>query len=199
MSLKDYSDLFDALSNERRRELFEFVLTFNFSSKNDLAIKFNMKRASLNHHLDSLAKAGLIHEVSLILDGRRHNFIIPAVNLFPDQLLQKRKDTQTLLEQLRIWTDRNLTLNNWKILRESLNNLDISEELVNSIEYRLFPLVGTRVSTETNYCFICKTNKAKVSCFACKNLMCKVHCYKIDRDELGTISLCPNCVNKFFG
>ena len=199
MSLNDYSHLFEALSSERRRELFEFVSTFNFVSKNDLAIKFNMKRASLNHHLDSMMKAGLIHEVSLILDGRNHTFIIPGVKIFPERLRKDQKDTQTLLKQLRIWSGRNMTLSNWNILRESLNNLDIPEDVVNSVELRLFPLIGTRASTEANYCFVCQTNKAQMACFACKNLICKVHSYNIDREELGTISLCPNCVNKFFG
>ncbi|MFX1283958.1 MAG: hypothetical protein ACFFB5_09900 [Promethearchaeota archaeon] len=199
MSLDNYFHLFEALSSERRRELFEFISKYNFVSKNDLAIKFNMKRASLNHHLDSLIKAGLINEVSLILDGRNHTFIIPMANIFPERIKEDKEDTQTLLKQLRIWTNRNLTLDTWNILRESLNNLDISEELLNSVEFRLFPLIGTRISTETNYCFICRANKAQMACFACKNLICKVHSYNIDREELGTISLCPNCVKKFFG
>ncbi|MFX0206286.1 MAG: hypothetical protein ACFFDT_09880, partial [Candidatus Hodarchaeota archaeon] len=68
-----------------------------------------------------------------------------------------------------------------------------------SIEFRLFPLIGTRTSIETNFCFVCRSNRAQQACFACKNLMCNVHSYKIDREELGTINLCPNCVKKFFG
>ncbi len=199
MTFNDYSHLFEALSSERRRELFDFISKYYFVSKNDLAIKFNMKRATLNHHLDSLTRAGLIHEVSLILDGRNHTFIIPAVKIFPERLIEDQKDTQTLLKQLRIWTNQNLNLNNWNILRESLNNLDIPEDILNSVEFRLFPLIGTRVSIETNYCFICRANKAQMACFACKNLICKVHSYDIDREELGTVNLCPNCVNKFFG
>jgi hypothetical protein len=158
-----------------------------------------MKRASLNHHLESLTKAGLIHELSLILDGRNHTFIIPAAKIHPEQLTEDHKDTQTLVKQLRIWTDRNLTVNNWNLLRESLNSLNISEDLVNSVEIRLFPLIGTRVSTETSFCFICRTQTAEMSCFACNNLICKVHGFQIDREDLGTITLCPNCVNKFFG
>ena len=158
-----------------------------------------MKRASLNHHLSSMIKAGLIHEVLLSLDGRKHTFIIPIVKIFPERLIEDQKDSQKLLDQLRIWTDQNITLSNWNTLRKSLNNLDIQEELVISIESRLFPLIGTRASTETNYCFVCRTNKAQQVCFACKNLVCNVHSYKIDREELGSINLCPNCVNKFFG
>ncbi|UCE14098.1 MAG: hypothetical protein JSV04_02705 [Candidatus Heimdallarchaeota archaeon] len=168
-------------------------------SKNDLAIKFNMKRASLNHHLTSMITAGLIHEVSLSLDGRKHTFIIPVVKIFPERLVEDQKDNQKLVDQLRIWTDRNVTLDNWNLLRKSLDNLDILEELVNSIEFRLFPLIGTRSSIEANYCFVCRTSKAQQVCYACKNLVCNVHSYKIDREELGSINLCPNCVNKFFG
>lgn len=199
MTLRDFSPLFEALSSERRTELFEFISKHNFVSKNDLVIKFNMKRASLNHHLTSMIKAGLIHELSLLLDGRKHAFLIPAVKIFPERLVEDQKETRELIKQLRIWTDRNLSLNNWSILRESLSNLEIPEDLVTSVELRLFPSIGTRASIDTNYCFVCHTNKAQQACYSCKNLVCKVHTYKIDRDELGTISLCPNCVNKFFG
>ncbi|MFX0184261.1 MAG: hypothetical protein ACFE95_14355 [Candidatus Hodarchaeota archaeon] len=199
MALRDFSPLFEALNSERRIELFEFISKLNFVSKNDLVIKFNMNRASLNHHLASMIKAGLIHEVSLTLDRRKHTFLIPAVKIFPERSIEDQKDTQELVKQLRIWTDSNLTLNNWNILRESLSNLAIPEDLVTSVELRLFPTIGTRTSIDTNYCFVCHTNKAQQGCYACKNLICKVHNYKIDREELGTISLCPNCVSKFFG
>lgn len=199
MVLPDYSPLFEALSSERRRELFEFISELNFVSKNDLVIKFNMKRASLNHHLESMIKAGLIHELPLLLDGRKHSFLIPAVRIFPKRLVEDKKETQDLVKQLRIWTDRNITLNNWNILRESLSNLNIPEDLVTAVELRLFPTIGTRASIDANYCFVCHTNKAHQVCYTCENLVCKVHTYKIDREELGTISLCPNCVSKFFG
>ena len=199
MSLNDYSHLFEALNSERRRELFQFISTQNFVSKNDLAIKFNLKRASLNHHLSSMINAGLIQEVPLLFDGRKHTFLIPTVKIFPERLVEAQDDTLKLLDQLRIWSDRNVTLDNWNILRKSLDDIDVSENLVESIEFRLFPLIGTRMSIETNYCFVCRTNKAQQACFACKNLVCNVHSYKIDREELGAINLCPNCVKKFFG
>lgn len=199
MTLNDFSPVFEALSSERRRELFQFISAMNFVSKNDLSIKFNMKRASLNHHLSSMISAGLIHEVSLLFDGRRHTFIIPIVMIFPDRLIEDQKEKLKLVDQLRIWTDRNVTLDNWNMLRKSLDNIDIPEDLINSIEVRLFPLIGTRSSMETSYCFVCRTNRAQQACFACKNLMCNVHGYKIDREELGSINLCPNCVKKFFG
>jgi len=199
MTLNEYSSVFEALNSERRRELFHFILSQNFVSKNDLSIKFNLKRASLNHHLTSMINAGLIQEVPLLFDSRKHTFLIPTVKIFPERLVEVQQDKQQLIDQLRIWTDRNVTLDNWNILRKSLDNLDIQEDLVESIEMRLFPLIGTRASIETNYCFVCRANKAHQPCFACKNLVCKVHSYKIDREELGAINLCPNCVKKFFG
>jgi len=199
MTLNDFSPLFEALNSERRRELFQFISTLTFVSKNDLAIKFNLKRASLNHHLSSMINAELIHEVSLLFDGRKHTFIIPCVQIFPERLVEVQENTQKIVDQLRAWSNRNVTLDNWNILRKSLDNLDIPEDLIEKIELRLFPLVGTRASIETNFCFVCRINKAHQVCFACKNLVCKVHSYKIDREELGAINLCPNCVKKFFG
>lgn len=199
MTLDNYSLIFEALNSERRRELFQFISTMNFVSKNDLAIKFNMKRASLNHHLSSMINAELIQEVSLLFDGRKHTFIIAIVQIFPERMVSVQQDKQKVLDQLRIWSDRNVTLDNWNVLRKSLDNLDVPEELVESIEFRLFPLIGTRASIDSNFCFICHTNKAQQACFACKNLVCNVHSYKIDRKELGAINLCPNCVKKFFG
>ena len=195
----DYSSLFEALSSDRRRELFYFISLMTFTSKNDLSIKFDMKRTSLNHHLSSMITAGLIHEVSLLLDGRKHTFLVPMVKIFPERMIEKQDDEKKLVDQLRVWSDRNVTLENWNILRKSLDSLEISDELITSIEARLSPLIGTRASIETSYCFICRTNKAKHVCFTCKNLVCNVHNYTIDREELGSIDLCPNCINKFFG
>ncbi|MFX0205667.1 MAG: hypothetical protein ACFFDT_06735, partial [Candidatus Hodarchaeota archaeon] len=93
MSLNDFSLLFEALNSERRRELFQFISTQNFVSKNDLAIKFNLKRASLNHHLFSMINAGLIQEVPLLFDSRKHTFLIPIVKIFPERLVKAQDDT----------------------------------------------------------------------------------------------------------
>ncbi|NHJ02705.1 MAG: transcriptional regulator [Candidatus Heimdallarchaeota archaeon] len=198
MELNDYSVIFEALNNEKRRELFQFISKLQFVSKNDLSIKFDLKRASLNHHLEGMINAGLIQEVSLLLDGRTHTFIIPMVNIFPERLIEAQDGKKELVEQLRIWSDRNLNLENWNTLRKSLDTLN-SKDLINSIESLLSSLIGTRSSIDKNYCFFCRSKKAQTVCFACRNLMCNVHRFKIDREELGSINLCPNCVQKFFG
>ncbi len=199
MTLKKYKQIFEALDNERRIELFEYILQRIFISKSELAKKYDLNRASLNHHLKIMLNAGIIFERGLILDGRKQIFITPAVVLHPDRLIEPMEEYQNFAEQLEEWTRRNLTADTWQILKEELNRHEISPNIVDIVEIRLFPSLMKRVSTTTEYCYICRTEEARSSCNTCKNLICKTHEHKIKREGEETITLCPNCVEKFFG
>ncbi|MFW9904818.1 MAG: helix-turn-helix domain-containing protein [Candidatus Thorarchaeota archaeon] len=198
MTLKNYKQIFEALDNERRLELFEYLQQIIFTSKSELAKKFDLSRASLNHHLKIMLKAGLLHESGLILDGRKQFFITPAISLHPNELIERKEEYQILAEQLEEWTKRNLTLDTWIILKKELNRQNIPQIIVDVVETRLFPsLVKKKVTGE--FCYICRTEEAKNSCQICKNLICKIHEHEIKREGEETAILCPNCVEKFFG
>ncbi|MFX0212413.1 MAG: helix-turn-helix domain-containing protein [Candidatus Hodarchaeota archaeon] len=198
MALKNYKQIFEALDNERRLEIFEYIQQKLFISKSELAKKFDLSRASLNHHLKIMLKAGLLHENGLILDGRKQFFITPAMALHPDKLVEQKEEYQDLTEQLEEWTKRNLTFDSWTILKKELNRQNIPQTIVDVVETRLFPsLVKKAVTGE--FCYICRTEEARTSCQICKNLICKIHEHEIKRDGEETAILCPNCVEKFFG
>lgn len=197
MTLKNYKQIFEALDNERRLELFEYVQEKHFISKSELAKKFDLSRASLNHHLKIMLKAGLLFENGLLLDGRKQFFISPAISLHPDQLVKQKKEYHDLTKQLDDWTRRNLTIDTWRILKEELTR-EVPLTIVDVMEERLFPSLVKR-TTKSEYCYICRTEEAKNSCQTCKNLICEKHEHKIKREEGDTAILCPNCVEKFFG
>lgn len=199
MSLKKYKQIFEALDNERRLELYEYILEKIFISKSELAKNFDLSRASLNHHLNIMLKAGLIHERGLILDGRKQFFIIPGVILHPDQLVEQKEEYQNLVSQLDEWTRRNLTIDTWRILKEELDRNNIPQEVIEAVELRLFPTLGKKPPISSEFCYICRTEGARISCYTCKNLICKTHEHQIKRKGEKTIILCPNCVEKFFG
>ena len=197
MTLKNYKQIFEALDNERRLELFEYILQKIFISKSELAKKFELSRASLNHHLNIMLKAGLIFENGLILDGRKQFFITPAISLHPDQLVEQKKEYHHLSQQLDDWAKRNLTIDTWRILKEDLCR-EVPLTIIDVIEERLFPSL-VRQTTKSEYCYICRTEEAKNSCQTCKNLICKIHEHQIKREGGDTAILCPNCIEKFFG
>lgn len=199
MTLRQYKQIFEALDNERRLELYEYILHKKFISKSELAKKFDLSRASLNHHLNIMLKARLVFERGLILDGRKQFFITPAVSLHPDQLVEQKTEYHNLAEHLEEWTKRNLTIDTWRILKKELNRQDIPPEIVDVIEARLFPSLMKRTSTTSENCYICRIEEARISCYTCKNLICKTHEHEIKREGEETIILCPNCVEKFFG
>ncbi len=199
MTLKKYKQIFEALDNERRIELYEYILQRIFISKSELAKKYDLNRASLNHHLKIMLNAGIIFERGLILDGRKQIFITPAVVLHPERLIEPMEEYLNLAEQLEEWTRRNLTTETWRILKDELNRQKISPNIVDMIEIRLFPSLMKRESTTTEYCYICRTEEARSSCNICKNLICKTHMHEIKRERDEPIILCPNCVEKFFG
>ena len=198
MTLKNYKQIFEALDNERRLELFEYILQKTFISKSELANKFDLSRASLNHHLKIMLKAELLYETGLILDGRKQFFITPAVQIHPDRLVEQKQEHRNLAKQLEGWTQRNLTLDTWKILKEELSREDVPQTIMDTIEARLFPSLVRRTAT-SELCYICRTEEARISCQICKNLICQTHKHEIKREDEETTILCPNCVEKFFG
>ncbi|MFX1283132.1 MAG: winged helix-turn-helix domain-containing protein [Promethearchaeota archaeon] len=199
MTLGKYKQIFEALDNERRLELFEYILQRLFISKSELAKKYDLSRASLNHHLNIMIKAGLVHERGLILDGRKQFFIIPAVILHPERLVEQKKDYQNLAYQLDEWSKRNLTIDTWRILKDNLDKQNIPLVIVDVIKTRLFPSLVRKTPSTIEYCYICRTEEAQNSCQICKNLICKTHEHEIKREGEETTILCPNCVEKFFG
>jgi DNA-binding transcriptional ArsR family regulator len=199
MSLKKYKQIFEALDNERRIELFEYILQKKFISKSELAKKFDLSRASLNHHLNIMVKAGLLFEKGLILDGRNQFFITPATSLHPDQFVEQKEEYHHLAEQLEEWSRRNLTIDTWRILKEDLKRQNVPQMIVDAVEERLFPSLVKRAPTTSEYCYFCRTEEARISCHTCRNLICKTHEHEIKREGEETIILCPNCVEKFFG
>ncbi len=199
MALKKYKQIFEALDNERRIDLYEYILKRIFISKSELAKKFDINRASLNHHLKIMLNAGIVFERGLILDGRKQIFITPAVVLHPNRFIEPVEEYQNLAEQLEEWTRRTLTTDTWRILKEELNRQEIPPNIVDMVEIRLFPSLMKQVSAGTEYCYICRTEKARSSCNTCKNLICETHEHEIQREGDKTIILCPNCVEKFFG
>ncbi len=198
MGLKEYKSIFEALDNERRLELYDHILKKIFVSKSELAKKFELSRASLNHHLKIMINANIIYEKGLILDGRKQFFIIPAVKLYPERLIEHLA-TSNLVDRLDVWTKKNLTIETWRILREDLSGTGIPKNVIDAVESRLFPTLGKTGPAIREYCYICRTHGAQVSCNICKNLICKIHTHQIKRTELESIILCPNCVEKFFG
>jgi len=198
MTLKQFKQLFESLDNERRLELFEYIEQTHFVSKTELAERFELKRASLNHHLEIMLKAGLIYERNMNLDGRRQSFIFPAIKLRPERFFEPKKELNELEELLEIWEKRVLNADSWQILREELNRSSIGKDVIAAVEIQLFPAAGKKSST-INFCIICHAKDPHHACNVCKNLICQQHAHFIERDKEDVISLCPNCVEKFFG
>lgn len=199
MNLKDFQPIFNALENKKRIELYEFVLQNYFVSKNELAEKFLLNRANLNHHLEILIKAGVIYELELMLEARRQVFLIPLVRIQTEKLVIQDQKFNILKSQMQSWVKRNITADSWKILRNELNTININEEITNSIETRLFPNLGKRVSKENDYCYICFSPAIYCHCASCNNLICQNHMRKIILKTNKEINFCLNCVEKFFG
>ena len=198
LTLLDFQPFFNALENQKRIELYEFILQNFFVSKNDLANQFSLNRANLNHHLAILANAGLIHELELMLDARRQVFLIPLVRIQTENLILEDQTFQLLKNQMELWVKRNITVDSWKLVRNELDNLNINE-IVNIIENRLFPSLGKRISKNIEYCYICRSNNVQTLCFNCNNFLCSNHSRKITLKNNKEVNFCLNCVEKFFG
>ncbi|MFX1255103.1 MAG: hypothetical protein ACFFCZ_26120 [Promethearchaeota archaeon] len=167
-------------------------------SKSELANHFDLKRASLNHHLSIMSKADLISEKTLILDGKTQSFILPAVKLHPDLFIEHREDFQHLSDLLENWVHKNLTIRTSQELREAVHHLNLSSEILTSVEARLFSILERKPAT-SGYCHICRADGAEQFCYVCNNRLCEIHSHYIKRKDQKAVVLCPNCIKKFFG
>ena len=199
MTLKDFQPLFNALENEKRIDIFQYITAHIFVSKSDIAKEFNLKRASLNHHLDKLLEVSLIYEVVLILEGRRQTFLLPSVILHPSRLLEVNQEYKDLKVKIDAWSKRNITLHSWSNVRSDLDQMKIEPHLIEAVQARLFPSLGNRSSSLLEFCYICRNDSVKDECAICKNLICATHTHEIERNDQDKIILCPNCVERYFG
>lgn len=197
LSLQSFVAVFEALANLKRIEIFEYLLKNLFVSKTELATDLNLNRAALNHHLKYLVSSGLIIEQEMMIDGRKHIFVLPIQNISIKNLLEVRKDIQCLQNILISFQDQNLTLNNWQIIRSSLQeNPLISEELNTVLEVRFFQ--NFQDHGELTICWICGERKASLLCQRCQRPTCETCNHTVEQQN-KSINYCRNCIESLFG
>ena len=167
MSLKSYLNFFEALANEKRLEIYEFVLTNYFVSKSELAIEMDLNRASLNHHLDYLKNAQLVKEIELIIEGKRQYFLFILKVLNTTEMSKDALDGIKALNILEKLQYHVFTYESWQDIRQRFSDMD--PEFVQAIETRLFKHISKIGTT----CTVCNKKTSISACKSCLASMCK--------------------------
>lgn len=192
MSLPDFLNIFETLANEKRLEIYIFILNNYFVSKSELAIEMGMNRASLNHHLKSLIGAHLVKEIELNLEGKRQYFVFILKKVNVDDLVEEIPDSlnvSSILEQLE---NKYLSFDSWSEIRQLFELID--NNFLQAIETRLFKHVSKIGST----CSICNNRTSISICKSCLTPLCK-NCQHVIKTETGIITLCQKCIQQYFG
>lgn len=193
MSLKSHLTIFETLSNEKRLEIYDFILHNYFVSKSELAIAMKLNRASLNHHLKSLTNAGLIEEIELLIEGRKQNFVFILKSISLTDLVKDIPDSALVSSTMAKLENKQIIFDSWSEIRHSLE--PINSDFFESIESRLFKHVSKIGTT----CSICNNNTSISTCKSCFIPMCKNCQHVIKTEEGGVIVLCQKCIQQYFG
>ena len=199
-ALIHFRDIFEALSNEKRLEIFSFIQENLFIAKSDLLIQFNLNRATLNHHLKYLIEANLVREQEMMIEGHKQYFIFSTVEIDPNpSFFQTRNDLDSILSVIDHWSEKNLTLGDWQDLRENLHTRIQTSPLLYALENRLFDSIQKlgSFSKKDIRCTICKSSNVEAFCYKCHNPICAECAHKINHEQIKEI-FCRNCVEQLF-
>lgn len=192
LSLKSHLTIFETLANEKRLEIYEFILQQYFVSKSELAIEMALNRASLNHHLKSLITAQLVKEIELIIEGRKQNFIFILKAISLTELINDIPDSGIVSSTMDKLENKRIVFESWPEIRQSLEKINV--DFLEAIESRLFKHVSKIGST----CGICNDKTSISTCKSCFTALCK-NCQHVIKREEGEVILCQNCIKLYFG
>lgn len=192
LSLKSHLTIFETLANEKRLEIYDFILNNYFVSKSELALEMGLNRASLNHHLKSLINAELLEEIELIIEGRKQNFVFVLKSITLTDLIKDIPDSAIVSSIMAKLLNKQIIFDSWSEIRHSLEC--INPEFLDSIESRLFKHISKIGST----CTICNHKTSISTCRSCFAPMCK-NCQHMIKTAEGGIVLCQKCIQQYFG
>ena len=197
MYLKDQLPVFEALANEKRLEIFEYINEHLFVPKTELIIKFDLNRAALNHHLKYLLSARIISEQELLIDGHKHTFLVPNVMISLETFIVNRTDIKRLKEIFDSLINQNMTFNKWQLIRASLlEDSLISSTLMQALEIYFFK--DFQNVDDNTICWVCLEKKALLLCQKCLRPTCS-NCNHEIYQENKLLNYCRSCIESIFG
>ncbi len=180
--------LLKAISNNIRRDIFDYILKEKFVIKSEIITQFNLQRAGLDFHLTALEEAGLIGLLEIKIKGRKYVYVYPK-SIWKIEL--ESLETYALHEAL----PPEVTITEFPQLAEKLwlnssiiKNPETIKRILESITAKLDD------NTTTILCHRCKSNLGIMKCSKCLDLYC-TDCAKIIlRPDTTKVAFCSDCI-----
>jgi len=196
--MTDLHSVAKALSNPVRMQIFEYLLERRVANKSDLLAETGLERASLNHHLKSLAQAELVGTVEVTIDKVKNSlcFLSASVNL------ESRSELSSQGVRALLGTEVESDVDHTEIEERAQRAIRKGELGRNDAKAILRTLFEHRGRGTKNTCTSCGRIKRMSSLALCDNCLrpaCKTCRQTVDKTEPGAETICDRCMKELFG
>lgn len=187
---KENQTLFKAIANQKRFEIYNYIIENDLLIKPDILEHFKLQRAGLDFHLSSLAEAGLIELKNVKIKNRKYVLVYAKSKIKIDLLPLNLKDAINIIPE-------NLSENNYIDLIERIwiNNEDLGREKIGNLLEKLVERLDLDPLKYT--CFLCRNKISTMKCTECEKFIC-FDCAKIIQKKEDKIILCDECITEKF-
>ncbi|MHA1967096.1 MAG: hypothetical protein ACW964_04755 [Candidatus Hodarchaeales archaeon] len=181
-----------AISNSKRLEIYNFIVQTKFVIKSEILNKFDLKRASLDFHLDSLEEAELIAIKEIRIKGRKYVYLFPKarwkIAVTPLETASLEEFLPSDLSEKEFFL---LTENSW-LNSPSIKDPQTIRIVLESLAIRL------GAESEKYRCKRCETELGIIKCSECQKLHCPECAEIIMKSDEKKVALCYTCITNQF-
>ena len=196
--MTDLRSVAEALSNPVRMRIFEYLLERRVANKSDLLTETGLERASLNHHLKSLAKADLVGTIDVRIDKVRNSLCFLRTSVTLDSKSELSSEEVRALLGTEVESDVDHTEIEEKAQR-AIRNGELDRDDAKAILRTLFEHRGRGTKNTCTSCGRIKKMSDLALCDNCLRPACKSCRQTVDKTEGGTETICDMCMKELFG
>ncbi|MHA2602680.1 MAG: helix-turn-helix domain-containing protein [Candidatus Thorarchaeota archaeon SMTZ1-83] len=196
--MTDLRSVAEALSNPVRMRIFEYLLERRVANKSDLLTETGLERASLNHHLKSLAKADLVGTIDVRIDKVRNSLCFLRTSVTLDSKSELSSEEVRALLGTEVESDVDHTEIEEKAQR-AIRNGELDRDDAKAILRTLFEHRGRGTKNTCTSCGRIKKMSDLALCDNCLRPACKSCRQTVDKTEGGTETICDRCMKELFG
>ncbi|UCH04097.1 MAG: helix-turn-helix transcriptional regulator [Candidatus Thorarchaeota archaeon] len=196
--MRNLQSVAKALSNPVRMQIFEYLLERRVANKSDLLAETGLERASLNHHLRSLAEAGLVVSVDVTIDKVRNSLCFLSASVS----LESRSELSSQGVRALLGSEVESDVDHTEIeerAQRAIGKGELARDDAKAILRTLFEHRGRGTKNTCTSCGRIKRMSDLALCDNCLRPACQSCRQKVDKTEGGAETICDRCMRELFG
>ncbi|MHA2379550.1 MAG: helix-turn-helix domain-containing protein [Candidatus Thorarchaeota archaeon] len=196
--MTDLQSVARALSNPVRMQIFEYLLERRVANKSDLLAETGLERASLNHHLKSLAGAELVGTVDVTIDRVKNSLCFLSTSV----AISSKSELSSQGVRALLGTEVESDVDHTEIeerAQRAIRKGELGRDDAKAILRTLFEHRGRGTKNTCTSCGRIKKMSDLALCDSCLRPACGDCRQTVDMTEGGTETICDRCMREMFG